>query len=454
MKKKLALLLAMILVVSMLGACGGAQGGGSAAPASSEAQAGEEVKLLIWHYADDGTEEAYQEMADAFHADNPNITIEYDVLPYDSGPEKVTIAYATNTPPDILIDGYSRIAPAVKAGLTVDIQDVIDANKDAFVAMQIDGKMDNGHFGYLQTSLSAAYGVLVNLDIAERCGVLDMLPADNLTWSWDTYLEMLRKVKEADPTVIPCDLFAGSRSSDAWYYSWFLGNGVPIANDDHSATGFNIGENRDKAIEVLELFKTFVDEGLVQEGCATMTDEQADTFFQSGQMMILHAGWNNTMNTYTNQQAGTCVPFKYGMYALPSKDGKEPPTTATWGSSGMAGFKANGHEEAIKTFFDWYLKHQQYPEKIANIMGSMSSLKEVKYSWPNDDIAKLMAIGTKYTAEKAISSFGILEPWWTEFRETFYPQMQDFYTGNIDAGQVLDNWQKAADEVIKKNTAG
>ena len=55
---------------------------------------------------------------------------------------------------------------------------------------------------------------------------------------------------------------------------------------------------------------------------------------------------------------------------------------------------------------------------------------------------------TVFSAEHNTSDFGILEPWWSDFRQTFYPQLQDFYTGAIDAETMLNNWQSAADAVI------
>ena len=102
--------------------------------------------------------------------------MEYEVLPYESGPEKVTVAYATNTTPDILLDGYSRIAPAVNAGITADVTDVIEEYSDCFLAEQLDGKMADGNYGFIAMTNGAPYGILVNMDLAEQLGVADLLP--------------------------------------------------------------------------------------------------------------------------------------------------------------------------------------------------------------------------------------------------------------------------------------
>ena len=55
------------------------------------------------------------------------------------------------------------------------------------------------------------------------------------------------------------------------------------------------------------------------------------------------------------------------------------------------------------------------------------------------------------TAEYADSSIGVLESWWSDFRETFYVQLQSYYTGEKSAEQVIKDWEAAGNEVIAKS---
>ena len=77
-------------------------------------------------------------------------------------------------------------------------------------------------------------------------------PEDKTLWTYDELLEICRAAEKANPDVIPMGLFAGSQSSDAWYYSWFLANGVDLCNEDLTATAFNNDENREKSLQVLD----------------------------------------------------------------------------------------------------------------------------------------------------------------------------------------------------------
>ena len=469
MKKLIALLLALVMVLGLV-ACGAKEEASTAtestestATESTETEAAEEettteeaedVTLSLWIYDDgENVTALYEEFADAVHEKYPNITIATEVLPYDSGPEKFVVACATNTTPDLYFDGYSRIAPAVKAGLTVDLTDVIN-NNDVFVAQQTDGVMANGGYGYMATATGAAYCVFVNLDLAERLGVADMLPEDKLTWSYDDVLEICRAAKAADPSIVPIDLFAGTQSSDAYTYSWFIANGVELTNEDLTATAFNEGENREKAIEVLDLYKTLIDEDLTVTGPATMADTDCQELWHAGQVLFFHGAFSNNSSWLKNMEEGLCVPFSYDSLCIPTKSGDAVPYVCNWGSYGYCGFANNGHEEEIKQVLEMWLQDPYWQSQLSNMTGRLSVMSTTTAEWPNESIAVTMERGAAYGAEYARSDFGILESWWADFRGTFYPNLQEFYVGTVDAGTMLDNWQAAADAVISAANAG
>ena len=464
MKKLIALLLALVMVLGLV-ACGAKEEAPAETPATetpaeeapaeeTPAEENEAVTLSLWIYDDgENVTALYEEFADAVNEKYPYITIKTEVLPYDSGPEKFVVACATNTTPDLYFDGYSRIAPAVKAGLTVDLTDVI-SNNDVFVAQQTDGVMPNGGYGYMATATGAAYCVFVNLDLAERLGVADMLPEDLMTWSYDDLLEICRAAKAADPSVVPIDLFAGTQSSDAYTYSWFIANGVQLTNDDLTATAFNEGENREKAIEVLEFYKTLIDEGLTNEGPATMSDTDTQEIWHAGQCLFFHGAFSNNSSWQKNMDEGLCVPFAYDSLCIPTKSGDAVPYVCNWGSYGYCGFANNGHEEEIKLVLEMWLQDPYWQSQLSNMTGRLSVMSTTTAEWPTESIAVTMERGAAYGAEYAISNFGILESWWADFRGTFYPNLQEFYVGTVDAGTMLDNWQAAADALISAATAG
>ena len=463
MKKIISMILAVAMVVA-LAACGSSAGSAPAAPAATEnaapaatenaAPAAQEEKndpvtLTAWYYADEGASEGYDLWAEQVKAAYPYISIEFEELPYDSGPEKFTVAVATNTNPDFYFDAYSRCAPAIAAGKTLDVTELREKYADEFLGTQIDGLVD-GRYHAIVTNTGAAYCLFVNMTMVKEAGLEDMLPADHLTWSYDEYLALLRALKEANPDVYPMELFAGSQSSDMWYYSWLLGNGVELTNDDLSATAFNVGDNREKAMQTLNMWKTISDEGLCNPGVATTIDQDGHGFWKAGKAAICHGAYSNTAGWQREMDNGTSVEFEYDAYAMPTFEGKDVPMSGCFGSYSFIAFDANDEakNDAIKKAIAVYLENPECQTIVTNATGRLSVMTDTVVEYETKAIEDTMAIGAAYSASYTDSSFGVLQSWWTEFRGTFYPNLQDLYSGNIDAGTMLDKWQAAGDAVI------
>ena len=140
--------------------------------------------------------------------------------------------------------------------------------------------------------------------------------------------------------------------------------------------------------------------------------------------------------------------FEMDGVALPTVDGKEAPTTVSWGSTGLIGFANNGHEEEVKLAIDVWLKSPELRKAALTIRGGLNTMSDFTMDYATEGITATMARASDYAGRCANSSFGIREPWWSDFRETFYVQLQDYYVGNIDGKTLLENWQTAANAVI------
>ena len=465
MKKISCLILACLMVLALAG-CGSSGNSGStaapapaaeaapapaaeAAPAETQTEAAEPVTLTAWYYADEGADEGYNLWAEQIKAAYPYISIEFEELPYDSGPEKFTVAVATGTNPDFYFDAYSRCAPAIAAGKTLDLTELREGYADEFLGTQADGVVD-GRYHAIVTNTGAAYCMFINMTMVKDAGLEAMLPADHLTWSYDQFLDLLRALKAAYPDVYPMELFAGSQSSDMWYYSWLLGNGVELTNDDLTATAFNTGDNREKAIQVLNMWKTISDEGLCNPGVATTLDQDGQGFWKAGKAAICHGAYSNTAGWYRNMQDGTCVEFEYDAYAMPTFEGAAVPMSGSFGSYSFIAFDSGDEakNDAIRKAVAVYLENPECQTIVTNATGRLSVMTDTVVEYDTPEIAEIMAVGAAYSASYTDSSFGVLRSWWTEFRGTFYPNLQDLYTGKIDAGTMLDKWQAAGDAVI------
>lgn len=436
MKKVLSLFLVLMMIVPLF--AGG-----------TTEKSNENVTLTVWYYADMGADEGYNLWAEKVHEAYPYISLEFEELPYDSGPEKFTLSVATNTNPDLYFDAYSRCAPAISAGKTLDLTELRETYADEFLGIQRDGVVD-GRYHAIVTNTGAAYCLFINMTKVKEAGLENMLPEDKLTWSYDEYLDFLRALKKAYPDDYPMELFAGSQSSDMWYYSWLLGNGVELTNADLTATAFNTGDNREKALQVFNFFNAINNEGLCNPGVATTLDTDGHSLWKAGKALICHGAFSNCVGWYRFMQEGTAVEFEYDAYAMPTYDGKDVPMSGSFGSYSFIAFDSgdDAKNDAIRKAVEVYLVNSEIQTIITKATGRLSVMTDTVIEYDTEEIAEMMARGASYSASYTDSSFGVLEGWWTEFRGTFYPNLQDFYTGKITAQQLLDKWQSSGDAVI------
>jgi len=466
MKKLIALLLAMLMVVGLFAGC-------AEQPAGTEAQGTEGTKategttatepsakdpdpvtITWWVYQDDRTDAIHEKLFADLMALYPWITIEPTFLPYDSGPELMSVAFATKDTPNIIGDGYGRLGQGLEAGLGLDITDVILANEANMKALPIDGVFD-GVYTYYPTGYGGAYSISVNMDLAEEIGCTEYFPEDKLQWSYEDFLTCLRMAKEKGYYGI--DLFAGSQSSDMWYYTFFLANGVDITDGGVSRVTVNDPEYQAKALEVLTLLKTIVDEGLCQPGAATMLDQESQPIWFTGKMLFCHGAFSN-VGTWQNAVAdGTSVVENFDMFAVPTPTGDYVPDSGSFGNSGIAAFKSDNEaeNEAAKLCLDAIMSGKvQYLQECNDAQPGNPSATWVVENWTDEDMIRINKnVGNPYSAAHSRSEFGVLRGWWADFRLTFYPQLQDYYAGNITAEEMLANWAANGTAVIEAANA-
>jgi ABC-type glycerol-3-phosphate transport system substrate-binding protein len=439
MKKILVILLGLCAFTLPLSA--GGQSGGQAAA--------KPVELAFWFYREtDLIEDLMDELVAKVNKLYPNIKVNPELQSWDTGPERFTLALATGQTPDLIMDGYSRLAPAVNTGLTLDVTDVVQQISPYINPPARHMGMVNGRNMAIDLGISPAYGISVNRTLLKKLGVDNMLPTDKLHWSYDQFLNLCRAIRRADPNVAAIDLFAGSRSADAWYYSWVLATGSDILNPEHTA----VVVDNDNALKAITLFKTLIDENLTSPGAATMVDTDTDPKFLMAQQTVMHY-WsaNSAVNSTVSMLRGEIDFFEWDFVAIPTPDGRADPRVATWGGSSFAGFKKDGNADridAIKKFLLTAYSSLEIFQQLSAATGTSYIIKGTETKMPTPEIDQLVAWSNDYTLKYSTSAFGILEPWWTEFREALYPQLQDLYVGRATPKQVLENWTKNGNTII------
>ena len=461
MKRLIAIILSTALIIGLLAGCKGTVTPSASASASASASvSAKPVTVTLWVMP---LYDTYLEMlkttyAKAVKAKYPNVTVATELLSWDAGPEKITVAMATKATPDLLQDINARLAPGWDAGLAVDISDVAERVK----GIMLDGYkklgMKDGKHYYMPTLTNNGYNFAVNMDLAKSLGVDTLLPADKIHWSYDQFLDFCRKARTAgkDKGIYATQLWAASRSSDAAYYSFLMTGGTNIT--DMTKNPPVVAANTATAEATLKVLKTLVDEKLVPDGPATTKDEAVNPNFESGKLVVLlaSAGAQTPITIYNKAKKGDIKAFTVDFYQMPTPTGKTEPKVVSFGTSGFELFinkndpaVIQGAKDAIATWYETPAISSEMHLKGGSSAVTNNVTLDYSDATLNAQVKRAIEANSKY----AISDFGILTSWWSPFRETFYVQLQAYLTGTKTAKQMLTDWETTGNAAIAKAIA-
>ncbi len=459
MRKLITVILCAAMLAGVLAGCQPTSApSGSTSTSASQSASAENVEITFWTMPmyDDYGPLIQEDYPAAVKAAYPNITVKTEILSWDAGPEKITVAMATGGTPDILNDVYSRLAPGPNAGLCVDLTELATTLKDIFLEGYLETGIFDGKNYYLPDKSNNGYNMTVNMSLVKKYKLESLLPADKTHWSYDQFLKFSREAYKAGKAdgLFATQLWAGSRSSDAVYYSLLMCGGTDILNKEHT----KLAANTATAKATLAVLKTLVDEGMIPEGAATTKDESVDPNFYSGKLFYILdcAGAQTPVTIYNKVKAGEMEDFEAVTYQYPTPDGKADPRVASFGTNGFVVF-TNGNDankiDAAKKAIDVYFRDDNIIAETCLKTGLSPTTSNITLDYGDDVLNAKAKEAVEANAKYATSGFGILEPWWSDFRETYYVQLQAYYTGTKTVDQALADWETTANDVISKALA-
>jgi raffinose/stachyose/melibiose transport system substrate-binding protein len=204
-----------VTVAMLLAACGGDDGDSGNEPVATDdggTEAAEPVTITWWHNSNtDPGMGYYQQVADDYTAEHPNVTIEIEAMAHEDMTTQLEAAFQSGNMPDIYMErGGGELRAHVEAGLTKDISDMaadtIDTIGGSVAGWQVDGKTYGLPFSI------GVVGFWYNTQIWADNGV--EVPA-----TWDEFYEAIDTLKAAGVT--PLSVGAGDQWPLAHYYYYF-----------------------------------------------------------------------------------------------------------------------------------------------------------------------------------------------------------------------------------------
>lgn len=239
MKKRIALILVLTLVVSMFAACAAKSGTDTPAPtgtpqttpAPTQGSSSDEVTLefYIW---DEVQATAAQQMIDLFHESHPNINVELTVIPWDQYIPKMQTVLANHTGPDICWLNTSLGSQYIPAGGLEDLSPL--AARDGYDVSHLNanilaGYSYEGDFYAIPKDIDTVI-VVYNKELFDNANV----PYPSNDWTWDDFRETAKAV-----TIEGSQYGYTNNNDERVYYSLIMSNGGQIYNEDHTVSQIN-----------------------------------------------------------------------------------------------------------------------------------------------------------------------------------------------------------------------
>lgn len=319
MKKVIALLLAVVMLISLV-AC--SSSGSNDAKGSTEAKATEESaetkgntdiggKLVIWEHSA-SFEDAVKAVKEGFNEIYPNVEIEYSVKTSDQYYNLLQTAMQANECPDIFWTNgnpTTNYGSYVKQGLLMDLTDKVDFSLyKGTTAMDI-VTLDDGSIYSTPTAETGGRAVFYNKDIFESNGW-------TIPTKFSEFESLLAKMVEAkvQPIAVGADdpwniLFIWEPILVAMHIDWA---------QEWKTEGY-VAVNDERVIDAYNKLLEWGDKGYYGNNWTGASSDGASLAFSTGKSAMYIGG---TWNISTFQENNPALNF--GAFQIPTEDGQTP----------------------------------------------------------------------------------------------------------------------------------
>lgn len=361
MHKKVLLALSLLVMASMmLVACGGAAETPAAEePGPEEPAAGEPVTIEWWHITSDPGphQDAWQEMADTYMAEHPNVTINITILANEPFKSKLTTVMQAGEPPDLFQSwGGGVMNEFAKAGLLKDISAEIEGEwGDSFGAGALGVYAYNGVQYGVPWDMGMV-GFWYNKDLFAEAGI----EAPPETWS--EFLDDVQKLKDAGIT--PIALGEGEKWPGHFYWVYLatrLG-GKPAFDAAYSRAGaFTDDPYVEAGVKLQELIALEP----FQEGFMAASHNDSEALLGDGKAAMLLMGQWAPEVSRVNSSSGEGLGDAMGFFPFPAVEGGAGALTDAMGGGNGFAVGRDAPPEAVD--FLRFLTNLENQSKLAEI---------------------------------------------------------------------------------------
>jgi len=389
------------------------------------------VELRFMYYADGVEADVMQPIIDDFMAQNEDIIVMLDVVPYSTIDEQLPIQVEAGQGPDL-----ARITNfAAFQGQLLDLRPLV-SDADFFVENFPQPVLSALGYGGFPDAYTVT-GPFVNQTLFEQAGI--DLPGEGATW--EDWTDLTAQVAEATGT------------------SYAIGidrTGHRVAGPAMSMGATLIDENADFTIDTpgfrqfSELLKTWHDDGLMPEELWLTGDALnncIDWFKTADMVMCMTGSW---MIGGTAADVGDA--FDWLVVPNPSGEGG---STGIAGGSAVVAFADTDHPEAVARFMEFLYAPENYAAFSAGTLSlpAHNGVAAMGVDFDTDDPSVLAALSA-FTAEvpklQDQAVFLNVHPFAFAYYRNSASRIAQYLAGELDLDGMLTSLQSDIDQAIEE----
>lgn len=325
-KRILSVALTATLAAGVLTGCGG-NGGTTASATASGGAAGQKVTLDFWTISLQPTfTDFFNGLIDQYEKDNPNVTIKWTDLPYESIQQKLVTATAGGTSPDVVNLNTQFTLTLAGKGALVDLEkEATEEQRSVYIKSLYDSTRI-GDSAYAFPWYASPNIMFYNKDLFEKAGIKD-IPTE-----YQKAFDDAKTMKEKTGAYL---------YNPPEFFNLLFEEGIPVLNDDKTAAAFNTEDT----VKLLGNFKTMTDQDILPKTNWGQWDQELKLFETEKLAIVSSSG--SSLSRIKDE-----APDVY------NKIGVTKPLTGSKGISRNALMdlvvpsKSKNHQEAIK-FAAW-----------------------------------------------------------------------------------------------------
>ena len=431
MKKRVVAIVLAAMTAASLAACGGSgsssatdQTGASTDQAEASADkaesSGEPITLSFWNGFTSGDGEVLQQIVDEFNASNDkNITIEMDVMPWDSFNEKLPAAITAGNAPDFVLCSSGYYPPYVKENSFQDVSDFYE----------LDG-VDADDFEENVKNLLYYDGKCI--------GIPMQMVSHYLFWDKDLYA-------------------AAGLDAENGPSSWeeIVENAKILTDKSKNQYGFNVDPG-DNVVLQYALFAQGGDLCNADETEATLNTDAAKAAVSSLKELSNYSPKDMDDNTFISGQLGQFIngpwiisglrenDINFGVKAVPAAEGKDPGAVVIPVGFSIPVTTSDEHKQAVYEFVK-YWNTTDNCTRWTKECGTPAYLKSAEENFKDDPLTSALSVPLQYghvaCKKNGVSSFKT---------DVLQPMMEAVINDNADIPTTLDKYNAILQEKLDK----